>query len=170
MAVRPLLLFGAAELTSAAAPVKTWDSRLETLVKDMFETMYASGGVGLAGNQIGVLQRIFVFDTRRAGAGLRGVLINPTWEPVGKQLQVGSEGCLSIPGISLATPRYNTVRACGYDQFGRPHTIVASGLLARCIQHESDHLDGTLFLDRVTREQKREALAQLRATHPELFT
>ncbi|SQG64752.1 peptide deformylase [Corynebacterium renale] len=169
MAVRELKMFGAVELTTAASPVKMWDSRLHTLVEDMFDTMYARGGVGLAGNQIGVLQRLFVYDTRRRGNGLRGVLINPTWEPLSEEVQHGAEGCLSIPGISLNTPRYQLIQASGFDQYGRRQAIVASGLLARCIQHESDHLDGTLFLDRVSRDQKREAIATFRSTHPELF-
>lgn len=169
MAVRELKMFGAVELTTPAAPVKVWDSRLQRLVGDMFDTMYARGGVGLAGNQIGVLQRLFVYDTRRRGNGLCGVLMNPTWEPLSEEIQQGAEGCLSIPGISLNTPRYQLVQASGFDQFGRRQSIVASGLLARCIQHESDHLDGTLFLDRVSPEKKREAIATLRATNPELF-
>lgn len=95
--------------------------------------------------------------------------MNPTWEPLSEEIQQGAEGCLSIPGISLNTPRYQLVQASGFDQFGRRQSIVASGLLARCIQHESDHLDGTLFLDRVSPEKKREAIATLRATNPELF-
>lgn len=160
MTVRPLRLFGDPVLTTVAAPVAEFDDGLRRLVADMLETMDAAGGVGLAANQIGIARRVFVFDCQ----GMRGAIINPVWAPLDGSEQVGPEGCLSIPGIRADVARHNTLVASGADAFGRPLAIRATGLLARCIQHESDHLDGVLFLSRMEPAAKKQAMAQIRAT------
>ncbi len=162
MTIRDIRIFGDPVLTTPAQEVTEFDSGLATLVADMFETMDDAGGVGLAANQVGVLRQVFVFDCSHTEDGLRGHIINPVWEPVGDETQTGSEGCLSIPGISAETIRYETVQATGVDLDGKPVTLLASGLMARCIQHESDHLQGVLFLKRLQPEQRKAAMAEIR--------
>lgn len=158
MAVREIRLFGDPVLNSVADPVTVYDARLRRLVADMLETMDNAGGVGLAGNQVGVTKRVFVFDCQ----GLRGHIINPVWRPLGEEMQHGREGCLSVPGVTGEVTRHNTVVARGVDMFGRPLALRATGLLARCIQHETDHLDGVMFMRRMDPEQRREAMAHIR--------
>lgn len=162
MSVKEIRLFGDPVLTSRAEEVVDFDQALETLVGDMLETMDAAGGVGLAGNQVGVLRRVFVYDCSHKEDGLRGHIVNPVWEAVGEETQLGNEGCLSIPEISKETERYQTVRVSGQDMHGNPVSMVASGLMARCIQHETDHLDGVLFLRRLSKELRKEAMAEIR--------
>ncbi|AKK11177.1 peptide deformylase [Corynebacterium uterequi] len=168
MAIRPIRLFGDPVLTSRAREVPEsafGTEKLRTQVADMLDTMDDAGGVGLAANQIGLLNRVIVFDTTggdAASGGLRGELINPVWEAVGEQTQVGGEGCLSIPGVTEDVERAWEIRASGRDAEGRPVTISATELLARCIQHEVDHLDGILFLKRLDREARRRAMAYIR--------
>lgn len=158
MTVRPIRIFGDPVLNSEATRIDTFDEALRTLVSDMLETMDAAGGVGLAANQIGLTKRIFVYDCN----GMRGALINPVWEPTDDYVQIGPEGCLSIPGIQAEVERHENVIARGQDEFGRPVTIRGNGLLARCIQHETDHLDGVLFLRRLEPEVRKEAMAVIR--------
>jgi peptide deformylase len=135
-------------------PVETFDDDLATLVADMVATMYAADGVGLAANQVGVGLRLFVFDCHEDGEEwVRGVVCNPVLTlPEGKDrnLEEAEEGCLSLPGAfaSLARPDFATVT--GLDQYGEPVTYSGGGFLARCLQHESDHLDGVVFGDRLT--------------------
>lgn len=159
MVYRPVRLFGDPALTTPAAVVTEFDAALRRLAKDMLETMDAANGVGLAANQVGVLQRVFVYDCQ----GMRGAMVNPTWTPIGETLQMGREGCLSIPGVRAEVTRYDTVVARGHDVNGNVVAIRASGMLARCIQHESDHLDGVLFLSRMAPAVRAEALAEIRA-------
>lgn len=162
MTVREIRLLGDPVLTSRAHEVTEFDAGLRTLVRDMLETMDDAGGVGLAANQVGVLKRVFVFDCTGIHGGLRGHIINPEWRPWGEETQTGLEGCLSIPDISQETTRYQSVEVRGQDMSGRPLTLFATGLMARCVQHETDHLDGTLFLSRLTPERKEEAMQQIR--------
>ena len=138
MTSHDIRIFGDPVLTSRADEITAFDDSLKHLVEDMFDTMDAAGGVGLAANQIGVLRRVFVFDCTTEEDGMRGHIINPQWEPVGEETQLGPEGCLSIPEVLADTERYQTVRVTGYDYDGNPLTITASGLMARCIQHETD--------------------------------
>ena len=145
MTSHDIRIFGDPVLTSRADEITTFDDSLKHLVEDMFDTMDAAGGVGLAEED-----------------GMRGHIINPQWEPVGEETQLGPEGCLSIPEVLADTERYQTVRVTGYDYDGNPLTITASGLMARCIQHETDHLDGVLFLRRLTPERRKEAMAYIR--------
>lgn len=162
MTVREVRLYGDPVLTTRAEEITEFGPSLERLAQDMLETMEAAGGVGLAANQIGVTKRIFVFDCSHYQHGLRGAVINPEWEAVGQDMQLGTEGCLSIPGISQPTERFSTVRLRGFDPHGRPISMLASGLMARCIQHETDHLDGILFLQRLSDELRKDSMKTIR--------
>jgi len=162
MTVREIRLFGDPVLTTRSDEITVFDDALAVLVEDMLETMDDAGGVGLAANQVGITRRVFVYDCSHIEDGLRGCIINPVWEAIGEDTQVGPEGCLSIPEISEDTERYETVRVSGQDVTGKPVALVASGLMARCIQHETDHLDGVLFLRRLAPEQRKAAMAAIR--------
>lgn len=147
--LRPLVKFGAAGLHAPAAPVTAFDDALRGLVNDMIETMYAAPGIGLAAPQVGVPLRVCVIDL---SVGKRGgeviTLVNPEFvERDGMQLE--DEGCLSVPGFTATVPRPSRVIVRGFDATGEPRTVEGSGLLARALQHELDHLDGKLFLDRL---------------------
>ncbi|RSZ63542.1 peptide deformylase [Corynebacterium hylobatis] len=162
MTIRDIRLFGDPVLTTRSDEVTEFDDALRGIVDDMLETMDDAGGVGLAANQIGLTRRIFVYDTTHVEDGLRGHIINPVWEAIGEDTQTGEEGCLSIPDISVETERFRTVRVSGQDINGNPIALVASGLMARCIQHETDHLDGVLFLKRLSPEHRKETMATIR--------
>ncbi|APT92469.1 peptide deformylase [Corynebacterium phocae] len=162
MAIRDIRLFGDPILNTEAAEITEFSPSVRTLALDMLETMEDAGGVGLAANQVGIAKRIFVYDCTKVQPGMRGVLINPTWQPYGSKLQRGREGCLSIPGISVDTTRYQTVTVSGFDMEGRPVGFVVSGLMARCVQHETDHLDGVLFLQRLDPEDRKAAMREIR--------
>ena len=147
--LRPLVRYGDAALARPAAPVTTFDATLDRLIDDMVDTMYAAPGIGLAATQIGEPYRVCVIDLsvgRKGGELL--TLINPEFvDREGMQLE--EEGCLSVPGFNatVARPSRATVRAL--DRTGQTRTFEATGLLARAFQHEIDHLDGLLFLDRL---------------------
>lgn len=158
MTIRPIRIFGDPILNTQATRIELFDGALIRLVHDMLETMDDAGGVGLAANQIGLAQRVFVYDCD----GMRGALINPEWEPIDDMVQVGPEGRLSIPDLQAEVARHETVVARGVDEFGRPVSLRANGLLARCIQHETDHLDGVLFLRRLEPEVRKEAMQMIR--------
>lgn len=162
MSLRELRIYGDPVLGSRAEEISRFDAGLRALASDMLETMDKAGGVGLAANQVGILKRIFVYDCSHTQSGLRGALVNPVWTPVGEQQQIGAEGCLSIPGISAETTRFNQVFVSGQDIEGRPVSMVASGLMARCIQHETDHLDGVLFLQRLEAPVRKAAMRAIR--------
>jgi peptide deformylase len=152
--LRPIVRYGASGLQMPAAPVAAFDADLQTLIDDMIETMYAAPGIGLAAPQIGVPLRIAVVDL---SLGKRGgelfTLVNPAFvERDGMQLE--EEGCLSVPGFNATVARPARAVLKGLDRHGEPQSIEASGLLARCFQHEMDHLDGTLFVDRLRGLQK----------------
>ncbi len=128
------------------------------LIDDMLETMRQAPGVGLAGNQVGVLERVFVYEVEDE----RGALVNPEFLERSSETEVDVEACLSIPGISYPVERSLRVLVRGLDEQGAPVEIEATDLLARVFQHEIDHLDGVLFLDRLDEASRREALATLR--------
>jgi peptide deformylase len=155
--VRSLVRYGAAGLATATTPVAEITPEIDAIVQDMIDTMYAAPGIGLAAPQIGVPLRVCVIDLSVGKSnGQLLTLINPTFvEREG--MQVEDEGCLSVPGFtaSLARPARVVVRAL--DRRGQPVTIEGTGLLARALQHELDHLDGRLFLDRL-RGIKRELI------------
>jgi peptide deformylase len=157
----PITLYGNPVLRTAAEPVTTFGPAVAALVDDLFETMYAiETGVGLAANQIGRLERVFVFD---CGEDEQGYVVNPVVEVLGEDEQVGAEGCLSVPGISVPTARGARARVRGQDVHGDPISYEGEGLVARCFQHELDHLDGVLYVDRHAPGLRAEADEHLQA-------
>jgi peptide deformylase len=147
--IRPILKFGEAPLHEVAAEVGALTDEIQTLINDMIETMYAAPGIGLAAPQIGVPLRIFVVDLslgHKADELL--VFVNPVFlERDGVQLE--EEGCLSVPGFNATVARPQRAVVQGLDRQGEMRTVEGTDLLARAFQHEIDHLDGKLFLDRV---------------------
>ncbi|WP_036527583.1 peptide deformylase [Nocardia sp. CNY236] len=158
MTIQPVRLFGDPILRARAAEVTTFGSDLRQVVTDLTETMHDDGGVGMAAPQIGVGLRVFVYDTADAA----GHVVNPHWEAVGEEQQVGPEGCLSIPGLRYDTRRAQRVRVSGMSVDGTAIAFEAEGLLARCVQHETDHVDGVLFIDRLDPAQRKEAMRVIR--------
>jgi len=156
--VQQIRLFGDPVLTTPAEPVTTFDKELRVLVKDLAETMLDAPGVGLAAPQIGVSLRVFTYDVGEEA----GHLINPVISVVGEEDQEDDEGCLSFPGLAFPTKRHLQVIATGMNMHGEPVTVEGSELLARCIQHETDHLDGILFIDRLDRKQRKAAMKAIR--------
>ncbi len=171
MAVRPVRIYGDPVLREKSKDVTSFDDSLRALVTDLFDTMKAYNGVGLAANQVGVAQRVFVVEVPVEGAPPeRVVAVNPVIdERSGKE--AGEEGCLSMPGLYEDITRATRLRLRGFDADGVPFERVAEGFLARAIQHEADHLDGVLFTDRVSplKKQflKRELDALARGELPE---
>ncbi len=157
MSVRDIRLFGDPILRTAAQPVVDFDRELRTLVDDLTETMLAAPGAGLAAPQIGVGLRVFTYVVD----GVVGHLINPELT-LTDEIQTGEEGCLSIPGLNFdCTRAYGTV-ARGFDRFGEPVVVEGTDALARCLQHETDHLDGVLFVDRLDAATRKAALRAIR--------
>lgn len=164
-------------LRAKAEPIAKVDGALRALADDMIWTMDAYDGCGLAGNQVGVARRIIVLDVREAknrpsvlriGGKPRPVrkhmpmvLINPEFEPVGDETVEGPEGCLSIPGIYADVSRFAVVRGRGLDLGGNAVEFEAEGLLSRALQHEIDHLDGVLFIDKLDVEERRRVAKDL---------
>ncbi|HJR61345.1 MAG TPA: peptide deformylase [Vicinamibacterales bacterium] len=147
--IRPILRYGEPALQARARPVEHFDDRLRQLLRDMAETMYAAPGVGLAAPQIGVPLRVFVIDvTVGRKPGELHEIVNP--EVVACEgLQMEEEGCLSIPGFNATVVRPTRVVVKGFDRDGHASIIEGIDLLARALQHEMDHLDGALFVDRL---------------------
>ena len=147
--LRPILRYGEQPLHQRAATVTTFDDQLRRLIDDMIETMYGAPGIGLAATQVGVLQRLFVVDLSvgRKPSDLI-VVVNP--EIVEREgVQLEEEGCLSVPGFNATVVRPARVVVQGLDRDGNEQTLEGTGLLARAFQHETDHLDGTVFVDRL---------------------
>lgn len=158
MTVLPVRLFGDPVLRTPAEPVVEFDKELRRLVTDLTDTLRDQQGSGLAAPQLGVGLRVFVFDVD----GVRGHLINPELDFPDEEEQDGPEGCLSIPGVYVDTTRRLNVVAKGVDQHGEPVQLVGTGLMSRCVQHETDHLDGVLFIDRLDARRRKEAMRQIR--------
>jgi peptide deformylase len=147
--IRPILRLGESGLQARAEPVPAITSEIERIIDDMIETMYAAPGIGLAAPQLGVPLRMFVIDLS-VGRDPKGllVMVNPEWvEREGMQIE--EEGCLSLPGFTATVPRPARALVRGWDRSGETHTIEGRDLLARALQHEMDHLDGLLFVDRL---------------------
>jgi peptide deformylase len=157
--VLPIRLFGDPVLRTPAEPVTTFDKELQTLIADLEQTMLDAPGVGLAAPQIGVSLRVFTYHVDDEQAGH---LVNPVLHFPDDEVQEGSEGCLSIPGLSFDCRRKLHVVAHGQNAYGDPITVQGTELLARCIQHETDHLDGVLFVDRLDAETRRAAMKAIR--------
>ena len=158
MTVLDIRLFGDPVLRAVAAPVTTFDKELRRLVADLTDTMHDAGGAGLAAPQLGVSLRVFTYDVD----DVTGHLINPVLGPFSEEMMDGEEGCLSMPGLSFELKRPERVVAVGQNEFGDPVTIEGSGILSRCLQHETDHLDGVLFFDRLDRATKKAAMKAVR--------
>jgi peptide deformylase len=155
--VQSIRLFGDPVLTTPAAAVVDFDKELRTLVRDLTDTMLEAGGVGLAAPQIGVGLRVFTYQVD----DVLGHLINPDLN-LSSETETDDEGCLSFPGLYYPTERAVTAVAKGFDVHGEPLVIEGSHLMARCVQHETDHLDGILFIDRLDREQRKAAMKAIR--------
>ena len=159
MTVQPIRLFGDPVLRSPAEAVTDFDKQLRTLVADLAETMLAAPGAGLAAPQIGVGLRVFTFHVDDAQSGH---LVNPVLHFPNDEEQDGPEGCLSIPGLAFDCRRWANVVAHGQNMFGDPITIEGTAVLARCLQHETDHLDGVLFVDRLDPQSRKAAMQAIR--------
>jgi peptide deformylase len=157
--VQPIRLFGDPVLRTPAEPVVDFDRELRRLIDDLTATMRDAGGLGLAAPQIGVGLRVFAFDVD----DVVGFLVNPVLEFPDEEEQDGPEGCLSIPGVYVDTKRRRNVIARGVNGYGEPVQLVGRDLLARCVQHETDHLDGVLFLDRLDAAGRKEAMKAIRS-------
>jgi peptide deformylase len=159
-ALRHVRKYGDPSLRSRARPVERFDQALADEVRRMGELMNDALGIGLAATQLGVMHRVLVYRVE-PDAPL-GVLVNPRLEWKGAELETLEEGCLSLPGVGVDVERSVYVRVAAQDERGAPLTVEASGLEARVIQHEIDHLDGVLILDRTSRDQRKQAMRALR--------
>lgn len=163
MAVHPIRIVGDPVLHHPSEPVTAYDETLRTLIADMVETNMAANGAGLAAPQIGVALRVFVYSCAdETGRMQRGHVVNPVLrtDPIPGGLPDAEhdiEGCLSVPGEHFPTSRASLAKVTGFDEVGEPVTVVGSGILAVALQHEVDHLDGLLYLDRLVGRHKREA-------------
>ena len=157
--LREIRLFGDPVLRTPADPVVDFDLELRNLVKDLTETMLGAPGVGLAAPQIGVSLRVFTYHV---DGNEPGHLVNPVLKLEGEP-EEDDEGCLSLPGLQFPTPRAPRAVAAGFNMYGDPVTIEGTELLARCVQHETDHLDGVLFIDRLDPAQRKLAMKEIRA-------
>jgi peptide deformylase len=169
--VRAITRWGADVMHRRNQPVTDFGADLQTLVADMFATMDAAEGVGLAANQVGVDLQLFVFDCPdKDGNRVEGVVCNPVVElPEGKDrnLDEGDEGCLSLPGAFTKCARPDFARVTGVDEHGQPVSYEGDGLLARCLQHETDHTQGTVFGDRLSRKYKKRLFAEAEELAPD---
>ena len=157
MSVTPIRIMGDPVLRTPAAPVVDFDKELQQLVADLTDTMHAAGGAGIAAPQIGVGLRVFTWYVD----GEVGHLVNPSVDLVGEETEEAPEGCLSIPGYRYDCRRHLHVVATGWNMHGDPVRVEGSDLLARAVQHEVDHLDGVVFVDRLDPEARAAALAAL---------
>jgi peptide deformylase len=149
----PIHTLGARELRTAARRISKVDESVRELARDMLRSMYTAKGIGLAAPQVGIAKQLRVIDLDLEEAATPPlVLINPEITAAGSSLNTYEEGCLSIPKVYLNVVRPSVVEVSFRDELGRPRKLKADGLLARCIQHEMDHLQGVLFVDRVTDE------------------
>lgn len=169
VAVRPIRIIGDPVLHTPTRPVEVFDEALAELVQDMFETMAAAHGVGLAANQVGVGLRLFVYDCpdEETRTMKRGVVVNPVLETSPRPETMpdpddDDEGCLSVPGEQFPTGRAEWARVTGADATGAPVSVEGRGFLARCLQHETDHLDGYLYVDRLIGRNQRAAKKALK--------
>jgi peptide deformylase len=166
MAILPIIELPDPRLRQISAPVETFDDALRTLIDDMFETMYAAPGIGLAAIQVGVAKRLLVIDLQERDGEEPGtkhpmVFINPEFSDPSEELNVYSEGCLSIPDQYAEVERPATIRAKWLDREGAAHDEVIDGLLATCLQHEVDHLNGVVFTDHLSRMKRDMLLKKL---------
>jgi peptide deformylase len=157
MSIQEIRYFGDPVLTTPASTVVDFDKELRVLVKDLTDTMLDAPGAGLAAPQIGVSLRVFVWDVDET----LGHLINPTLT-LSDEMQDGEEGCLSFPELRYETPRAMRAVAKGFNMYGEPITVEGSEFLARALQHETDHLNGILFIDKLSTEDRKLAMKEIR--------
>lgn len=157
MAIQEIRFFGDPVLTTPAAEVVDFDKELRNLVVDLTETMLDAPGAGLAAPQIGVGLRVFVWDVDEA----LGHLINPVLT-LSQEMQEGEEGCLSFPELRYETPRAMRAVAQGFNMYGEPITVEGTEFLARALQHETDHLNGILFIDKLSKDDRKLAMKEIR--------
>jgi len=168
MAVHPIRIVGDPVLHQPVRKIETFDDELRTLVEDMFDTMAAAHGVGLAANQIGIDLRVFVYDCHDdEGVRHRGVIVNPILETSERPETMPDpdddlEGCLSVPGESFPTGRASWAKVTGQDLDGEAIEVEGTGYFARCLQHETDHLDGLLYLNRLVGRYNKESKRMLK--------
>ncbi|MDY0910011.1 peptide deformylase [Microbacterium sp. CFBP9034] len=158
MAVRPIRVFGDPVLKSVSAPVETIDEGTRALVRDLLDTVELPGRAGVAAPQIGVGLRAFSYNID----GDIGYVLNPVLVEVSGEPEAIGEGCLSVPGLWHDTVRHPHAKVVGIDLDGNEVVLEGDGLLAQALQHETDHLDGTLYLDRLTPEERRIAMREIR--------
>lgn len=149
MALLNIIHFPDPRLHKVAKPVEAVDARIKQLVKDMAQTMYEAPGIGLAATQVDVHERVIVIDLSEDQTDLR-VLINPEIVWASDEVQIYEEGCLSVPGVYDEVKRASAIKVTALDEEGQKHTFEADGLLAVCIQHEIDHLNGKVFVERLS--------------------
>ena len=160
MTVRAIRLFGDPVLRSVCDPIAAGDQRVRGLIEDLIENVALPGRAGLAANQIGVGLRAFSYNVD----GEIGYIINPVIAELGGELELVDEGCLSVPGFFFPRLRYPEARVRGIDLDGRPVELSGTGLMAQALQHETDHLDGHLFIEGLEPEVKREAMRAIRSS------
>src|SRR6201996_8300007 len=168
MAIPPIIEIPDPRLRQISKPVETFDAELQTLIDDMFETMYDAPGIGLAAIQVGGPLRLLVIDLQEnaedsdePGPRNPRVFINPEFSDPSEELRVYTEGCLSIPDQYADFERPDTIRAKWLDREGKPHDELLDGLLATCLQHEVDHLNGIVFTDHLSRMKRDMLLKKL---------
>jgi len=157
MSIQEIRFFGDPVLTTPASLVVDFDKELRVLVKDLTDTMLDAPGAGLAAPQIGVPLRVFVWDVDEA----LGHLINPVLD-LSEEMQDGEEGCLSFPELRYETPRAMRAVAKGFNMYGEPVVVEGTEFLARALQHETDHLNGILFIDKLSAENRKLAMKEIR--------
>lgn len=158
MTERQIRLFGDPVLKTPSEPINTIDDRARGLVEDLLDSVRPPGRAGVAASQIGVNLRAFSYNVD----GEIGYILNPVIAETRGELELVEEGCLSVPGLWYPTPRYPYARVTGIDLDGNPVELSGTGLLAQALQHETDHLDGMLYLDRLGKEDRRSAMKEVR--------
>ncbi len=164
MAIRQILEFPDPRLRKVASPVTVFDEKLEVLIEDMFETMYEAQGIGLAATQINVHERLLVIDISEEKEDPL-VFINPSFEIIEPEPSEYDEGCLSVPGFYETVSRPSRIKVTAQDKTGEQFELEAEGLLATCIQHEIDHLEGKLFVDYISNLKRQRIRHKLEKEH-----
>ena len=141
-------VYGSQVLRQKAEPVQNIDAKVKKIIQDMYDTLHEKSGLGLAANQVGILRRLVVLTNPNTNEDM--VLINPEWKEVDTEKETGEEGCLSVPGIYSKVNRFRKIQVTAQDVQGKQLDFLADGLLARIVQHEVDHLNGILFIDRLS--------------------
>lgn len=161
MPVREIRLFGDPVLKTPADKIAVTDERARALIQDLLDSVNMPGRAGVAANQIGVSLRAFSYNVN----GEVGYIINPQLVEVSGEAEMVDEGCLSVPGLWFKTKRYSHAKAIGIDLDGNEVVLEGGGLMAQMLQHECDHLDGFVYLDRLDKESRKEAMRQVRESN-----